>query len=49
MLLLIGACFVFVLVLPLRVMLGVIGKLFGLLSWCATSIWSSELYPTSVR
>lgn len=33
----------------IRIAFGLIGKAFGLLSWCAVEIWSAELYPTNVR
>ena len=35
--------------MPLRVSLGIISKMFNILAWSATSVWSGELYPTHVR
>ncbi|XP_057305819.1 solute carrier family 22 member 7-like isoform X2 [Hydractinia symbiolongicarpus] len=33
----------------IRIAIGLIGKAFGLVSWCACEIWSAELYPTNIR
>jgi len=35
--------------MTLRVSLGIVSKMFNILAWSATSIWSGELYPTNVR
>jgi len=36
-------------IFELRVFLGITSKVFCLISWCACSVWTSELFPTSMR
>ena len=33
----------------LRISLGIISKIFNIIAWSSTSIWSGELYPTNMR